>query len=161
MTPASVSTCKSYGRASVVTFSSRRLNDLTLYIYRQCVLLSPTMDQTPVMSTAPNYECMAGLIPFIIVHLRNGSWIALSVVLNGLAFHYTLNGILKWFDILCNVAFTTYVNFVARDRIVSALTVIGCVAYVCNSRWSGEHENKIHVVGVQFVLFLALLRSGL
>jgi hypothetical protein len=120
------------------------------------------MDQTSkeVMSIAPNYECMAGLIPFIIIFLRNGSWIALSVVLNGIAFHYTLNVKLKWFDILCNVVFMTFVNFVAQDFVVSALTMTGCVVYVCNSIWPGTHRNKIHVAGVQLVLCLALLRSG-
>ena len=116
---------------------------------------------TEIMSVAPNYECMAGLIPFIIVFLRNGSWIPLSVVLNGLAFHYTLNEKLKWFDILWNVAFATFVNFVARDFIVSSLTMTASVVFVCNSLWPGVNRNKIHVVGVQLVLCLALLRSGL
>jgi len=120
------------------------------------------MDQTTEnMSIAPNYECMAGLVPFIVVFLRNGSWIALSVALNGLAFHYTLNEKLKWFDILWNVAFATFVNFVAQDFIVSALTMTASVVFVCNSLWPGSHRNKIHVVGVQLVLCLALLRSGL
>ena len=120
------------------------------------------MDRTTeIMSIAPNYECMAGLVPFIVVFLRNGSWIALSVALNGLAFHYTLNEKLKWFDILWNVVFATFVNFVAQDFIVSVLTMTAYVIFVCNSLWSSSYRNKIHVVGVQLVLCIALLRSGL
>ena len=111
----------------------------------------------------PNLFGILGLSPFVWLATYHKSMIAHLVAFNGLLFHtfFRTNQTFKYYDIMCNVLLTLYVNASARDPWILFFTIIAIVGFA-NNIHSPEHKPQelakdiAHVLNVQLPLFIGL-----
>ena len=111
-----------------------------------------------------NKLCIFGLLPYILVggelvYLNyKEAIVPLIVGVNGLVYHGIENDESKerrkYWDIFWNVVLIMYVNMKTEYRLYTiVLTIISLVMYYMNKKLNNDY---IHVVGVQWVLFIAM-----
>lgn len=110
-----------------------------------------------------NKLCIFGLLPYILVggelvYLNyKEAIVPLIVGVNGLVYHGVddeSKETRKHWDIFWNVVLIMYVNMKTKYKLYTVvLTIISLVMYYINQRLRNDY---IHVVGVQWVLFIAM-----
>lgn len=104
--------------------------------------------------------CILGLLPFIWLSTHHNSKIAQLIAFNGLLFHTFFNTtpLVKYYDIICNVLLTIYVNTRSQDPWVPFFTIIGIIGFLNNINDTQNTAKDIaHVFTVQLPLFIGLL----
>ena len=119
----------------------------------------------------PNIFGILGLLPFVHLATHHKSKIAQIVAFNGLVFHtfFRTSPTMKYYDIICNIILTVYVNAKARDPWILLFTIIGTIGFMNNTalraggvaakpkQKSQETAKDIaHVLTVQLPLFIGL-----
>ena len=96
--------------------------------------------------------CVLGVIPFLFVpHI-----FAIIVFFNGVLFHgfFKTNVFVKWYDIVCNACMIVACNILYGSLCVHICSALATFVFVIN-----KDSNLIHVVGVQWVLLIAMIYS--
>jgi hypothetical protein len=111
----------------------------------------------------PNIFGILGLLPFVLLGTHHKSRISQIVAFNGLLFHtfFRTSPLIKYYDIICNVILTMYVNTKARDPWILFVTIIATIGFMNNTH---TPEQKIqetakdiaHIFTVQLPLFIGL-----
>lgn len=111
----------------------------------------------------PNIFGILGLLPFVHLATHHKSRIAQIVAVNGLAFHtfFRTSPMMKYYDIICNIILTVYVNTRARDPWILFFTIICTIGFMNNTHESKEKiqetaKDLAHVLTVQLPLFIGL-----
>jgi len=98
-----------------------------------------------------NTLCALGVCQFLPHVGYNGSYLAATVVTNGILFHAFGGKPLLWWDTIANTLMILYTNFITKSQpFVLFFSILAMATFCFNS------SNLWHVVGVQGCLNLAL-----
>ena len=115
-----------------------------------------------------NLICGIGVIPWFlvyiyqlfisIIHINNifFIFIPLLIFMNGILYHIIFhNKLLLYYDLLSNIIFIIYINYITKYNLTLYLTIISMLSYISNYYlWNSDY---IHVVLVNWVLLYAYL----
>ena len=111
----------------------------------------------------PNIFGILGLLPFVYMATHHKSKIAQIVAFNGLIFHafFRTSPTMKYYDIICNIILTMYVNTKARNPWILFFTIIATIGFMNNTHKPKEKiqetaKDIAHVLTVQLPLFIGL-----
>ena len=111
----------------------------------------------------PNIFGILGLLPFVHLATHHKSRIAQIVAFNGLLFHtfFRTSPMIKYYDIICNIILTVYVNAKAKDPWILFFTIIATIGFMNNTRAPKQKSQETakdiaHVLTVQLPLSIGL-----
>ena len=107
-----------------------------------------------------NVICLFGLVPFYLRSRKNDKKgnIAKVVSINGILYHSTRNRVLHALDVSCNMAISRNVIKNNKENLkLNALSALTLGTWLGNLKIQSQ---IIHVIGVQFPAFLALIISN-
>lgn len=105
-----------------------------------------------------NIICGIGVIPYILLYYLFGSFIALSIFINGIIHHIAIYNVKsRIYDIICNVLYIFYINVTQIYIYTTHFTLLACLFYLINCKLK---SNIVHVLLIQW-LFLFLLYKNI
>ncbi len=101
-----------------------------------------------------------GVLPYIYIYIKQKSYMAIIVFLNGLLYHalFPHNIVIKFYDIIMNSIMIMYVNIKTRNTgFVLSMTLVSIIVYLFNINYDHKIMHPIlHVIGVQWCLGIVL-----